>query len=88
MVGTLEECWDPWSERLANAATYMTNMEHTSFYDPNYNDVNSQLQLLSSIYDKHVNSLQEPKIETLSSKIRDDVMITRVKVSGIPRRIK
>lgn len=79
VVGTLEECWDPWSVRLMNAATYMTNMEITTNDNPNDNDVNSQLELLSSIYNKHVNNLQEQNIETLSSKILDDVMITRTK---------
>jgi len=91
MVGTVEACWDPWSQRLKNAATYMTIMEKAPYKAVNNSDENSQLQLLSSIYDKHVNSLQGREVEALSCKILDSVVISTSKtksISKFPTKIK
>lgn len=81
IIGSIEECWDQWSERFQMSSTYMHKMSSTTSTDEQDNvSIDDQFQILYNNYDVHVHGeANHEEMCNIVNKIQDTTCMDRFK---------
>lgn len=77
-VGTVEECWTPWSQRIQRSSSYMKQMEKETCNVIDSVSINDSFEILCVRYDKYIESTRKKEQKTLRSTFHDEYLMKRV----------